>query len=309
MLQQTINDMSSSEVIASVLHLNKSFSAKKALSDVSLEIHANRVLAILGPNGAGKTTLINILLGRLAHDSGQVSLFSSAPGDSHVKRQSGAMLQVASLPERLKVKEHIRLFQSYYPSPMSYEEVIKYAGLSDLENRYSKKLSGGEKQRLLFALSICGNPRLLFLDEPSVGMDIEARQRLWSAIRDLKAQGTSIILTTHYLPEADALADEIVLLKNGEIIKKGTSEEIKASVSNTTIQFSSSEPLDAFEHLVGVLKISTTGKLIQIQTQVPQQTLQALLSQNTNVEDLEVTKAGLEDAFLQLNQNDAGELS
>lgn len=306
---QHIDSESSPDRVVSVSQLNKSFSAKRVLRDITLDIGANQVLAILGANGAGKTTLINILLGRLSADSGQVSIFSSMPGHPSVKKLTGAMLQVANLPETIKVKEHIRLFQSYYPSPMPYDRVIEYAGLSGLQNRYSKKLSGGEKQRLLFALSICGNPKLLFLDEPSVGMDIDARQRLWAAIRDLKSQGTSIILTTHYLPEADALADDIVLLKEGEIIKQGSSEEIKASVGSTTIRFSSEQPIDVFAALSGVSKVTAEGRFFRIQTQSANQTLLTLLSQCADIEDLSVSNAGLEEAFLQLNENEAGELS
>jgi ABC-2 type transport system ATP-binding protein len=308
-MQQPLDTASPSKVIISIRDLNMSFKAKKALNNINLDFCANQVVAILGANGAGKTTLINILLGRLKADSGTVSVFSSTPGAQDVKRLSGAMLQVANLPETLKVKEHIELFQSYYPSPLPYEDVIEYAGLSELQHRYSKKLSGGEKQRLLFALSICGNPKLLFLDEPSVGMDIEARQGLWAAIRDLKSQGTSIILTTHYLPEADALADEIVLLKEGDVIKRGTSEEVKSSVRSTTIQFCSNQPVKGFKTLTGAVKVSANGKFVRIQTTSPNQTLQALLSEYPEVEDLNVSNAGLEDAFLQLNENNqtAGE--
>jgi ABC-2 type transport system ATP-binding protein len=308
-MQQPLDTASPSKVIISIRDLNMSFKAKKALNSINLDFCANQVVAILGANGAGKTTLINILLGRLKADSGTVSVFSSTPGAQDVKRLSGAMLQVANLPETLKVKEHIELFQSYYPSPLPYEDVIEYAGLSELQHRYSKKLSGGEKQRLLFALSICGNPKLLFLDEPSVGMDIEARQGLWAAIRDLKSQGTSIILTTHYLPEADALADEIVLLKEGDVIKRGTSEEVKSSVRSTTIQFCSNQPVKSFKTLTGAVKVSANGKFVRIQTTSPNQTLQALLSEYPEVEDLNVSNAGLEDAFLQLNENNqtAGE--
>ena len=302
-MQQPQENTSPPQAIVSVRHLNKSFEQKKALDNLNLDISANQVVAILGANGAGKTTLINILLGRLAPDSGQLSIFSSKPGTQQVKWHCGAMLQVANLPETLKVKEHIALFQSYYPSPMPYEKVVEYAGLTKLQHRYSKKLSGGEKQRLLFALSICGNPKLLFLDEPSVGMDLEARQGLWSAVRELKSQGTSIILTTHYLPEADALADEIVLLKEGKVIKKGTSEEVKASVSSTTIQFSSAHAITDFKGLVGAVNVTSAGKFIRIQTHSPKQTLQSLLTDYPDIEDLNVTNAGLEDAFLQLNQN------
>jgi ABC-2 type transport system ATP-binding protein len=288
-------------VIASAYGLTKSFAGKKALDNINVEVNAGQVLAILGANGAGKTTLINILLGRLNADSGDVSVFGLKAGSLQAKRQAGAMLQVANLPETLKIKEHIQLFQSYYPNPMDYQQVISYAGLQDMQNRYSKKLSGGEKQRLLFALSICGNPKLLFLDEPSVGMDVEARQGLWQAIRDLKAKGTGIVLTTHYLEEADNLADDIALLKHGEIIRRGSSDEIKASISHTTIRFSSAEMPSAFEQLPGVVSMQLIGKFIQLQTENVNQTLPHLLSVDPNIQDLTISSAGLEEAFLQLN--------
>ena len=290
-----------SNVIASAYGLSKSFSGKKALDNIDLEVKSGQVLAILGANGAGKTSLINILLGRLDADSGDVSVFGAKAGSLHAKRQAGAMLQVANLPETLKIKEHIQLFQSYYPHPMDYQKVISYARLQDMQNRYSKKLSGGEKQRLLFALSICGNPKLLFLDEPSVGMDIEARQGLWQAIRDLRAAGTGIVLTTHYLEEADNLADEIMLIKEGQVIRQGSSEAIKASISHTTIRFNYNEKPEAFSQLSGVVSVQPSGKFIQLQSQNVNQTLLTLLTAYPNLQDLTVSSAGLEEAFLQLN--------
>jgi ABC-2 type transport system ATP-binding protein len=184
---------------------------------------------------------------------------------------------------------------------MDYQKVISYAGLQDIQNRYSKKLSGGEKQRLLFALSICGNPKLLFLDEPSVGMDVEARHGLWQAIRDLKAAGTGIVLTTHYLEEADNLADEIVLIKEGQVIRQGSSEAIKASISHTTIRFNYNEKPEAFAQLPGVVSVQPSGKFIQLHSQNVNQTLLALLSAYPNLQDLTVSSAGLEEVFLQLN--------
>ena len=288
-------------VIASAYGLTKSFAGKKALDNIDLDINSGQVFAILGANGAGKTTLINILLGRLNADSGDVSVFGVKAGSLQAKRQAGAMLQVANLPETLKIKEHIQLFQSYYPNPMDYQQVIAYAGLQDMQNRYSKKLSGGEKQRLLFALSICGNPKLLFLDEPSVGMDVEARQGLWQAIRDLRAAGTGIVLTTHYLEEADNLADNIVLLKQGKIIKRGSSDQIKASISHTTIRFISSEKPETFKQLPAIVSVQPSGKFIQLQTENVNQTLLALLSAYPKLQDLTVSSAGLEEVFLQLN--------
>jgi ABC-2 type transport system ATP-binding protein len=300
-LKNTAKQHIHSNVIASAYGLSKSFAGKMALDNIDIEIKSGQVLAILGANGAGKTTLINILLGRLDADSGDVSVFGVKAGSLQAKRQAGAMLQVANLPETLKIKEHIQLFQSYYPHPMDYQKVISYAGLQDIQNRYSKKLSGGEKQRLLFALSICGNPKLLFLDEPSVGMDVEARHGLWQAIRDLKAAGTGIVLTTHYLEEADNLADEIVLIKEGQVIRQGSSEAIKASISHTTIRFNYNEKPGAFAQLPGVVSMQPSGKFIQLHSQNVNQTLLALLSTYPNLQDLTVSSAGLEEAFLQLN--------
>jgi len=300
-LKNTSEQNTNSSVIASAYRLTKSFAGKKALDNIDLELKSGQVLAILGANGAGKTTLINILLGRLNADSGDVSVFGVKAGSLQAKRQAGAMLQVANLPETLKIKEHIQLFQSYYPHPMDYQQVINYAGLQDMQNRYSKKLSGGEKQRLLFALSICGNPKLLFLDEPSVGMDVDARQGLWHAIRDLREAGTGIVLTTHYLEEADNLADNIVLLKQGAIIRQGSIEEIKASISQTTIRFSSDQKRSKFEQLPAVVSVKSKGKFIHLQTEDVNQTLIALLSANPNLQNLSVSSAGLEEAFLQLN--------
>ena len=302
-LQNTTKQHIQSNVIASAYGLSKSFAAKKALDNIDVEIKSGQVLAILGANGAGKTTLINILLGRLDADSGDVSVFGAKAGSLQAKRQAGAMLQVASLPETLKIKEHIQLFQSYYLKPMDYQQVINYAGLQDMQNRYSRKLSGGEKQRLLFALSICGDPKLLFLDEPSVGMDVEARQGLWQAIRDLRAKGTGIVLTTHYLEEADNLADEIVLLKQGKIIRRGSSDEIKASISHTMIRFSTHEQPDSFKQLPAVVSVQLVGKFVQLQTKNTNQTLTALLAAYPNLQDLSVSSAGLEEAFLQLNRS------
>jgi len=304
MQPQTTHEQDSHlNMIASAYGLSKSFAGKKALDNIYLEIHSGQVFAILGANGAGKTTLINILLGCLNPDSGDVSVFGAKAGSLQAKRQAGAMLQVANLPETLKIKEHIQLFQSYYPHPMDYQQVIKYAGLQDMQNRYSKKLSGGEKQRLLFALSICGNPKLLFLDEPSVGMDVEARQGLWQAIRDLKAAGTGIVLTTHYLEEADKLADEIALLKQGKIIKRGSSEQIKASISHTSIRFISNEKPEIFTQFPSVISAQPSGKFIQLNTENANQTLLALLSASPNLQDLTVSTAGLEEAFIQLNHS------
>ena len=148
----------------------------------------------------------------------------------------GALLQVAKVPETIKVREHIELFSSYYPHPLPFAEVVEAAGLAGIENRLFGDLSGGQKQRVLFALAICGNPDLLFLDEPTVGLDVEARRALWTRIRAFVARGGSVLLTTHYIEEADALANRVVVIQKGRIVAEGTPSEIKARTAATGLE-------------------------------------------------------------------------
>lgn len=293
------------KVVASIKGLNKCIGKKTVLENIEFDIKAGQVTAILGSNGAGKTTLINTLLGRLTADSGTLAILGLAAGVKQVKKRTGALLQIASLPETLKVKEFIQLFQSYYPAPMSYDKIIAYSALEDLQHRYAKKLSGGEKQRLLFALSLCGNPKLLFLDEPTVGVDAKSRQGVWRAIRDLKAQGTAIVLTTHYLDEADNLADEIILIKAGKIIKKGTVDQIKNNVRTSTLRFISPNVEADFSSLPCVVNISTENQFTLIQTLDVNLCLSALLSKFPEVSELTVFRASLEEAFIQINEGEA----
>ena len=291
-----------SNAIANISRLTKTFDRQIALDNIDLDIHAGQVLAILGANGAGKTTLIKILLGRLKSDSGQISVFGLQPGCHGVRCQTGALLQVANLPETLRIREHIQLFRSYYPAPMDYQQVIEYAGLESIQDRFSKKLSGGEKQRLLFALAICGNPKLLFLDEPSVGMDVNARQKLWQAILDLKAKGTAIVLTTHYLEEADSLADRVMLLSGGNAVALGTSQEIKDQMSGTTIQFVTPQSVSNFKQFTGVSATKSVGRFTCLQSDDANSTLLELLNVCPRIEGLTVAKAGLEQVFSHFNQ-------
>src|ERR1700741_676815 len=170
------------------------------------------------PNGAGKTTAVKLLLGLLQPDSGKVRVFGGDPTNPENRMRTGAMLQVGRVPETLRVREHIDLFSCYYQNPMPAAAVLAAAGLEKLSDRKFGDLSGGQRQRVLFALAICGNPDLLFLDEPTVGLDVEARRTLWVEIRKLVARGKTVLLTTHYLQEADALADRIVVIHQGSII-------------------------------------------------------------------------------------------
>ncbi|MDN4503567.1 ABC transporter ATP-binding protein [Alteromonadaceae bacterium BrNp21-10] len=292
-----------SDVIAQVENLSKAFAGKAALCQIDLSIHAGEILAILGPNGAGKTTLINLLLGRIRADSGSASLFGYPAGSLQAKRLTGAMLQIANLPDTLTIAEHIELFQSYYANPMELQTVLDYAGLSELQSRSSKKLSGGEKQRLLFALAICGNPRLLFLDEPSVAMDVESRRRLWQSIMDIKASGAAIVLTTHYLDEADHLADRIIMLNQGKIIQQGSSADIKAQVASKVIRFMSDLATTALIHIPAITNVVRSGKYVELHSTDANASVIGLCDESIAMPELSIQGAALEDAFLHCNQH------
>jgi ABC-2 type transport system ATP-binding protein len=228
--------MFDSTVPAQLEAASKSYDSVQALRDVTLAVAPGETLALLGPNGAGKTTAIRLLLGLTAPDSGTARLFGKNPREVRNRSRSGAMLQVADVPEMLTVREHIELFSSYYPKPLPIAETIRAAALEGLENRRFGKLSGGQQQRVFFAIAICGDPEILFLDEPTVGLDIEMRQVMWDAIRDFVARGRSVLLTTHYLGEADALADRIALIREGRIIAQGTPAQIKASAGTEGLE-------------------------------------------------------------------------
>ena len=204
-----------------------------ALDAVDLEVEAGETVAVLGPNGAGKTTAIRIMLGLIDPSTGSASIFGETPRRARARGRVGAMLQIASVPAMLTVREHVDLFSSYYPRALPVAETIALASLERLADRRFHALSGGEKQRLFFALAICGDPDVLFLDEPSAGLDVEMRRALWDSVRKLVARGKSIVLTTHYLEEADALADRIVVLAHGAIVAQGTPHQLKARTGSS----------------------------------------------------------------------------
>ncbi len=207
--------------------VTKTYGPLCALDGVDLSVGRGELVALLGPNGAGKTTAVKLMLGLLKPDAGEVRVFGFDPREPRNRQHTGAMLQVGRVPGTLRVREYIDLFSSYYPHPLPMAEIVSAASLQGIENRLFERLSGGQKQRVLFALAICGDPDMLFLDEPTAGLDVQSRRAMWKQIRALLARGKSILLTTHYLEEADALADRIVVIHHGRIIASGTPAEIK----------------------------------------------------------------------------------
>lgn len=198
-----------------------------AVDAIDLALEPGRITVLLGPNGAGKTSAIKLLLGLLAPAAGRARIFGLDPRRLAARRRIGVMMQVGKVPETLRVQEHIDTFRSYYPHPLSRPALVAAAGLQGLERRLYGTLSGGERQRVLFALALVGNPALLFLDEPTVGMDVMSRRDFWTRIRALRDNGRAVLLTTHYLEEAEALADRIVVLDHGQVVADGTPAEIR----------------------------------------------------------------------------------
>ena len=289
--------------VAQTRHLTKTYGSVTALRDVDFELRRGELLALLGPNGAGKTTLVRMLLGLANPDSGRVTVFDADPREEAMRYRVGAMLQVARVPETLKVREHIDLFSSYYPNPLPVAETLRIAGLEDLKDRRFGELSGGQRQRVLFAISICGDPDLLFLDEPTVGLDVEARRLMWTQIRALVARGKTVLLTTHYLNEADALADRILVLQHGSIVAEGTSAEIKARAIGKQVRFTSRLTPEEIRGIAGVLSVTSDRQKHEVQVHAAEPVVRELLDRDSWLTDLEVTSAGLEEAFLALTQN------
>jgi ABC-2 type transport system ATP-binding protein len=287
-------------VIASLRRASKSFGEVHALRQVDFTVRAGELVALLGPNGAGKTTAVKLFLGLAKPTTGTVSVFGGNPIHAEVRARIGAMLQVAKVPETLRVREHIDLFSSYYPKPLSLAETLTLAGLQEIKDREFGQLSGGQRQRVLFALAVCGDPDILFLDEPTVGLDVEARRMLWEEIRKLIARGKTVLLTTHYLEEADALADRVVVINRGEIIAEGTPAEIKASTAGRRIRCVTSLDIEIVRRLSGVIEVRRDRDAIEISAGVAEPVLRELLMRDAGVSGIEVTSAGLEEAFLAL---------
>jgi ABC-2 type transport system ATP-binding protein len=291
---------------AELVNASKRYGEVQALRDVSLSIQPGEVVAMLGPNGAGKTTSISLMLGTRKPTSGAARLFGMSPRDLRARSKIGVMLQESGVPGMLRVEEIVDLFRSYYPAPLPAAEAINMAGLEEKTRSLVKDLSGGQRQRLYLALALCGNPDALFLDEPTVGMDVEGRRLFLQEIGELAAKGRTVVLTTHYLEEADQLARRIIVIDHGRVIADSTPAEIKARVAGKRMTFSTPSPPEESQ-LAGLpLKsIQIEGPRVRLLTNEPEQVLRELFRRGVEIHDLEVAGADLEEAFVAMTHGEA----
>ncbi|MGH8115156.1 MAG: ABC transporter ATP-binding protein, partial [Rhodanobacteraceae bacterium] len=272
--------------VARLAAARKRYARVLALDGVDLALHRGELLALLGPNGAGKTTVVSLLLGLITPDGGEATLFDQDPHTLCARRRIGVMLQDAALQGTLRVGELIRLTSSYYPSPRDFGEVAQLAGVEELLRRRYGKLSGGQKRRVQFALAICGNPEVLFLDEPTVGMDVEARAAMWKTLRTLVAEGRAIVLTTHYLEEAEALADRVVVLNHGEVVAEGSVDAIRAHVAQRRICCVSALSMETLRVWPQIERIEREGDRLIIATTEVEAVLRRLLAADPDMCEL-----------------------
>jgi ABC-2 type transport system ATP-binding protein len=295
----------SSVPVARLAGVVKRYDRQTALDGVELVLRRGELLALLGPNGAGKSTSIGLLLGLIRPDAGRAELFGLDPQRIEARRRIGVMLQSSNLPPTLRVGELLRLTASYYPAPRPLAESAALAGITDLLKRPYGKLSGGQQRRVQFALALCGRPELLFLDEPTVGMDIDARQKLWAAMRRLVAEGCSVVLTTHYLEEAEALAQRVVVLDKGRVLSEGSVDELRAKVALSRIRCLSDLDAEAVARWPQVASASRAGGRLQIATSAAERVVRRLLDADPELRELEVQRAGLAEAFTELTRETA----
>jgi ABC-2 type transport system ATP-binding protein len=286
-------------------NLTKSFPSPQgpvhAVGGVTISIDAGETVALLGPNGAGKSTTIDMLLGLLEPDAGTVELFGMTPARAIAAGAVGAMLQTGGVIQYLSVRELLTMVGSLYPDPLGVDEVIGLTGIGDLADRRTGKLSGGQTQRLRFAIALVSNPDLLVLDEPTVALDVEARRDFWTTMRAFTERGKTVVFATHYLEEADAYADRIILMAHGSVVADGPATEIKATVGLRTIRATLPDAdVAALATLPGVTNVETRGEGIILNCADSDTALRALLAAFPSVRDIEVRGAGLEEAFMQL---------
>lgn len=297
-----------SEPAVVVEELRKRYGGKDVLDGVSFSVTRGEVVALLGPNGAGKTTTLEILEGLRTADSGRVSVLGLDPARQldRLSPRMGVMLQEGGVPLGLRTGEVMRLFAALHADPMPRDEVLDLVGLTEQARTTVRHLSGGQKQRLSLGLALVGRPELVFLDEPTVGMDASARRATWRSIRDIVARGTTVILTTHHLDEAEALADRVAILGEGRIVALDTPENLSAASAHRSIEVTTVEPIDAVA-LASALSLEVHalgGTRVRIDVEptpeVVANVTRALAERDILIREMRVATASLEETFLQL---------
>jgi ABC-type multidrug transport system ATPase subunit/peptidoglycan/LPS O-acetylase OafA/YrhL len=291
--------------VAELRGISKTFGKIAALDGVDLQVRSGELLAVLGPNGAGKSTAISLWLGLIEADGGDVSLLGGDPRETARRQGLGTMMQDVELPKELSARELVRLASSYYAEPLPLEETLHRAGVAAFAGRPYGKLSGGQKRLVQFAVAICGQPRVLFLDEPTVGLDVQARQALWASIRGLLAGGCSIVLTTHYLEEAEALADRVAVIARGRVIATGSVDDMRALVAQRRISCESRLSAAEVGGWPGVLDARLERDRLQLTASDPETVVRRLLAEDPTLARLEVRQAGLDEAFTELTREAA----
>jgi len=277
-----------------------------AVRGVDLTIAPGETIALLGPNGAGKSTTIDVLLGLVQPDRGAASVLGRSPRDAVEAGLVGAMLQAGTLIRDVSVRELVALMAALYPQPLAVDEALELVGIRELAGRKTQKLSGGQAQRVRFALALVADPDLLVLDEPTVGMDVESRRAFWGSMRAFAARGRTILFATHYLEEADSYADRAVLMAHGAIVAAAPTSEIRARVGRRTIRATLDEPdLEALAALPGVAGAERRGDVLVASCTDSDAVIRALLEVHPEARDIEIASTGLEDAFVELTGAEA----
>lgn len=285
--------------------VTKSYGDTRAVDGLTLTLRPGETVALLGPNGAGKSTTLDLLLGLKQPDSGTVRVLGKSPRDAIVGGDVGAMLQSGGLMDEVTVRELVSLVCALHPRPFPVGEVLSRAGITQLADRKVNKLSGGQEQRVRFALATAGDSALIVLDEPTTGMDVTARQAFWATMREQADQGRTVLFATHYLEEADAIADRVLVLHRGRLLADGTAAEIKAKAGARRISFDLEvleTPVDeeALRSLPFLTSLDVSGQTVRIQSADADATVHAVYGLGLYPRNLEVAGLGLEQAFVTL---------
>ncbi|MGW6401115.1 ABC transporter ATP-binding protein [Streptomyces sp. NPDC055134] len=286
--------------VVSFEQVSKSYGDVRAVDGLTLELHPGETVALLGPNGAGKSTTLDLLLGLRPADTGSVRVFGAGPRDAIVQGRVGAMLQSGGLMDEVTVAELVKLACALHPRPYKPGEVLSRAGITQIADRKVNKLSGGQEQRVRFALATAGANDLIVLDEPTTGMDVSARQAFWATMREQADQGRTVLFATHYLEEADAIADRVLVLHRGRLLADGTAAEIKAKAGARKVAFDLEGDIDepALRALPFLTTLDVSGRTVRLQSSDADATVHALYGLGVYPRNLEVAGLGLEQAFV-----------